>query len=158
MSKPVQTMAVIILTFCGITRGENPVTITNQPVKAFTPAETNAQKVVPLPADPEKASLELRTLRGAAQSGTNEERESAKGRLLTHVVPGMNKEHVELWMGKGTREIPASAIGGATNQLVASYYCRLPDRGGTQLMTVHYEKRGESLVVVSVKGPHFPDE
>lgn len=158
MSKSIQIIAALVLSFCAIVGGQDTVTTTNQAVKILTSEETNAQTVVTLPPNPEKASLELRTLREAAQSGNSEEREVARNRLLVHVVPGMNKQHVELWLGKGVREIPESAMGSGTNQLVATYYCRIPDREGTQLMTIHYEKRGENLVVVGVKGPHFPDE
>lgn len=158
MNKFIQIAAVLLVPLSGIVRGQDNVTQTNKLADVFPRTGTNAQEVVPLPTDPEKAPLEFRRLRAVAQSENKEESESAKGRLLSHVMPGMNKEQVELWMGKGSREIPASTIGGGTNQVVASYYCRLPDREGTQLMTIDYEKRGESLVVVGVKGPHFPDE
>jgi len=126
---------------------------------AFTPGvmAENKGKTGALPV-PAKTVASLKPLIEAAHSGNREESEIAKGELIGRISVGMDKDHVEAWMGKGAREIPGDVIGSPANQLIATYYCRLPGRNGTHVMSVCYERKEGVIIVISVDGPHRPGE
>ena len=120
--------------------------------------KTSKEHLKKLPERTQDASVALRALQIKVHGKDKAQREEAIGTLLRHVAPSSNKKTVELWLGKASKEQSEAKIGGDQKRVFATYYCRLPDRTGTQLMTVHYEKRNGEFTVVDVKGPHFPDE
>lgn len=123
--------------------------------------EEPIQEDVILPEDPNKASVELRNLWKLVHGDNKIPREEARGELLKYIKDDMQKEHVEVWLGKPAgehkTELPSFKEG-----VIAKYDCRLPEFEGTELegthlMTVVYEVREDGLRVVKVEGPHFPE-
>lgn len=157
MKKRMHIITIVFPLLCGISCGQNNTETKDGETRVPLEGMQNLTQHIYLPADVESGSAELRTLRERALSAQVEEQEDARGKLLSYIAPGIPKENVELWLGKGAQEYPASVTGGDAEQIISTYYCRLPGQEGTHLMTIHYEKQGKILVVVGVKGPHFPD-
>jgi len=81
------------------------------------------------------------------------------GHALGKLKVGMTQKEVEQVLGRPARlkddEEPSNE--GAFPTKVATYYLRIPNHPGEQLMTVHYRQDKCRWVFFEWRGPHFPD-
>lgn len=99
---------------------------------------------------------EAEKLSRQAHSTDREVREPALGILLTkHLRPGMTRRQVEALLGPPERVTDGGWIA-KEGTIYTDYYCRLPDKEGTHLMSVDYEVAGDQKFI-KVSGPHVPN-